>query len=176
MAREKRGAEKGRNAGRERPPEPGGAVRRIEHVVLCLEPIGVAVDVEGHPEAVIAVHARGKNGVGAERSLYELVNQTVVAFARNPEDLVCGVARRDEHTFAGSERLEEIHAVEGIGGDECVLGEIDRRNDVLGYPLRIRELGEHAKTLQPPDHGEEEESAEEEKRPPEEARAARFEL
>ena len=176
MAREERGAEEGCNARRQRPPEPGGAVGRIEHVVLRLKPVGVAVDVEGDPEAVVAVDARGENGVGPERGLDELINQPVVAFARNPEDLVRGVARGNENAFAGGERLQKIHAVERIGGDERVLGEVHRRDDVLSHALRIRELGEHAEALQPPDHGEEEESAEKEKRPPEKTRTARFEL
>ena len=62
------------------PPQPGSAVRGIQHIVLGLKPILVAVNVEGHPETGIAIHGGRQNRLGSQRTFHHLVNQTIEAF------------------------------------------------------------------------------------------------
>ena len=57
------------------------------------------------------------------------------------------------------ENFQEVDAVERIDRHERVLREVHRRDDVLRDPLRVRQLREHAKALQPADHRKEDEAA-----------------
>ena len=159
VAREKRRTKERRQACSRCPPEPGRAVRGIEHVVARLQPVVVAVDVKGHPEAFVAVHGTREHRFGSQRRLHELIDEAVITVARNADDFVRFVARRNEDALSCGENFQEVDAVERIDRHERVLREVHRRDDVLRDPLRVRQLREHAKALQPADHRKEDEAA-----------------
>ena len=140
MARKERGAEKRCQARGHGPPDPARAVWGIEQFVGSLQPIGVAVDVDRHPEALDAVHFRRKDGRLAEVRLDELFDERIEAVVRKGPHAVRIFARTDEELFAGGEHREEILAVERIGRDEGVARQVRRRDDVLRHPLGIGEF------------------------------------
>ena len=168
---EERGAEEAGKTGSERPPEPGGAERRIEDAAVGLHPVGVAVDVDRDPEARDAVDARGEDRVLAELVLDELLDEAVEAVAREDDDLVGRIARREKKAFAGGKKLQQVDAKERVGRHERVLRQVCGRDDVLRDALRVGKFGEHAEALQPADDAEEDEAAQQNEGAPEEARA-----
>ena len=144
-----RSAGQRQRSGGDEPDEPGAPARRAEARSVHQQPVGVAVDVEAHPQAVFSVHALRHDGVGPQAPGQLLGQAAAQRAAFQQGEFVARLAGENAHAFLVGHRLDERNPRNRVGVHQRCAAEVDQRGNLLRRVQRAGLKLQRPQRLQP---------------------------
>jgi hypothetical protein len=155
--------------GHHEPDDPGGSRRRIEPGEVGPHPVPIVFDREADPQASLPVHAARNDGFGPQAPHEFLRREARELVIAEGLEAVIRFAGHDAHTFLFGHGLDERHAGDGVGMDQCGAAQVHQRRDLLRRLGCARFLFEGAQGLKPCDDADNQQGAQQDEGAPEQA-------